>query len=276
VGAERGARLLPMPTATAPKKKRPGSISHPATSLRVLAELEPLLDRRPLIADVGCGRGHFSALLFDALEERGDTEAGRRVLPVDSLPQYFELDELTCLQANADGGIPLADDSVDAAVSIEVIEHVEDQFAFVRELARVTKPGGLVIVTTPNVHHVASRLRSLFWGFPQLYGPLPLSTDDPRFLGGHINPIHPYFLCYVAHRAGLVVEDVAVDRRKTTAAIVTVLLAPFIWLGQRFHRARLRRRHRQILDENLPWIDRLASWDLATGRTAILVARKPA
>ncbi|MEZ5977841.1 MAG: class I SAM-dependent methyltransferase [Planctomycetota bacterium] len=262
-------------SATAGGRLKPGSISHPETSRRVLDVLEPVVAAQGRVADVGCGRGHFSAMLLDALESRGTKDAAAHVFPVDAFPQYFEIADLECRQAGADGRVPLDDAAVDAAVSIEVIEHVEDQFAFVRELARITRPGGLVVVSTPNVHHVSSRLRSLLWGFPQLYDPLPLSKDDPRFLGGHVHPIHPYFLCYVAHRAGLVVEDVLIDRRKSSAKLAATLLAPFTWLGQRHHRARLRRRDPERFAENRAWLDRVASWDLATGRTAILVARKP-
>lgn len=40
--------------------------------------------------------------------------------------------------------------SFDAAVSVEVIEHVEDDVGFVRNLARVVRPGGPVVLTTPN------------------------------------------------------------------------------------------------------------------------------
>jgi SAM-dependent methyltransferase len=48
------------------------------------------------------------------------------------------------------GRIPLEDGAVDVAVSIDVHEHLEDSAPFNRELFRVTKPGGLVVVTTPN------------------------------------------------------------------------------------------------------------------------------
>jgi SAM-dependent methyltransferase len=46
--------------------------------------------------------------------------------------------------------IPLADSSVDVAVSIDVHEHLADCRAFGRELHRVVRPGGTVVVTTPN------------------------------------------------------------------------------------------------------------------------------
>ena len=38
----------------------------------------------------------------------------------------------------------------DNVVSFQVIEHIEDDFNFVREVARVLRPGGHFIVTTPN------------------------------------------------------------------------------------------------------------------------------
>lgn len=44
----------------------------------------------------------------------------------------------------------LPDESFDGVVSIETIEHVDDPEAFVAQIARVTKPGGWVYLTTPN------------------------------------------------------------------------------------------------------------------------------
>jgi SAM-dependent methyltransferase len=46
--------------------------------------------------------------------------------------------------------IPAADSSFDVAISIDVHEHVVDCRVFNRELRRVTRPGGMVVVTTPN------------------------------------------------------------------------------------------------------------------------------
>jgi hypothetical protein len=51
-----------------------------------------------------------------------------------------------------------------------------------------------VIVTTPNVLSLPSRLRTLAWGFPELFDPLPLTGADERLLGGHIHPVAPYNL----------------------------------------------------------------------------------
>jgi SAM-dependent methyltransferase len=44
----------------------------------------------------------------------------------------------------------LADREFDFAVSVEVLEHVEADELFVREVARVLKPGGFFLMTTPN------------------------------------------------------------------------------------------------------------------------------
>lgn len=44
----------------------------------------------------------------------------------------------------------LADASYDAVVSVEVIEHVQEDALFVKHIAKVVKPGGWVYLTTPN------------------------------------------------------------------------------------------------------------------------------
>lgn len=44
----------------------------------------------------------------------------------------------------------LSDGAFDIAVSVEVLEHVEKDHQFVREVSRVLKPGGVFLMTTPN------------------------------------------------------------------------------------------------------------------------------
>ena len=46
--------------------------------------------------------------------------------------------------------LPFEDDSFDSGVSFEVLEHTPDPGRLLCELARVVKPGGPVVVTTPN------------------------------------------------------------------------------------------------------------------------------
>jgi SAM-dependent methyltransferase len=46
--------------------------------------------------------------------------------------------------------LPLPDASVDVVVNFQVIEHLWDQSQFVRECARVLRPGGVLLMSTPN------------------------------------------------------------------------------------------------------------------------------
>lgn len=46
--------------------------------------------------------------------------------------------------------LPLPDASVDVVVNFQVIEHLWDQGQFIRECARVLRPAGLLMVSTPN------------------------------------------------------------------------------------------------------------------------------
>lgn len=105
---------------------------------RLLAER----DARGTLADVGCGTGD----LWSRVRDRFPTCIGVDAVRYDGLPP-----EVVLRTADLDATpIPIADASVDAAVAVEVIEHLENPRAFVRELVRIVKPGGWLVVTTPN------------------------------------------------------------------------------------------------------------------------------
>jgi ubiquinone/menaquinone biosynthesis C-methylase UbiE len=59
---------------------------------------------------------------------------------------------------------PYDDATFDAITCIEVVEHLENPFHFLREAARILKPGGVFIVSTPNPEHIWSRISYLTRG----------------------------------------------------------------------------------------------------------------
>ncbi len=94
------------------------------------------------IADVGCGQGD----LFACVRARFARYVGIDAVRYEDFPEEAEF----CHLDLDSGGIPLAPGSADVVAAIEVIEHLENPREFVRKLVRVAKPGGWVIVTTPN------------------------------------------------------------------------------------------------------------------------------
>jgi SAM-dependent methyltransferase len=53
--------------------------------------------------------------------------------------------------------LPFPAGAFDRVAVVDMLEHVPDEAAFVAELARVTKPGGLLVVNTPHLKHTALR-----------------------------------------------------------------------------------------------------------------------
>ena len=250
-------------------------LSNPATTRVVRSLLDGLDWRRAKIADVGAGRGHFCAVVGEWLQSEKQLDPAEHLFPCDLVPESFQFDGLSCARTRPDGTLPFADETFDAAISIEVVEHVEDPFRFLRELARIVRPGGRVIVTTPNVLSLTSRLRNLLWGFPELFDPLPLAAADVRFLSGHIHPIAPYYLALAALRAGLESPSFHADRRKRSASFWTIALAPALVGTRLFQTARLRKKQPAVLEQNRAMLDDLHRFPMLTSRTAILLAHKP-
>lgn len=96
------------------------------------------------LLDAGCGTGWFS---------KKAVERGAIVTSMDLGPNLLERVQNKCESNRVVGSIlqmPFPHASFDIVVSSEVIEHTPDPFSGVREMYRVLKPGGTLVLTTPN------------------------------------------------------------------------------------------------------------------------------
>ncbi|MEO7262889.1 MAG: methyltransferase domain-containing protein [Jatrophihabitantaceae bacterium] len=99
----------------------------------------------PRLLEVGAGEGYGSALLA----ERAPTVLALDydALAIAHLARRYP--SLAAVRGNL-AVLPMADASFDTVVSLQVIEHVWDHPQFVAECARVLRPGGLLMLSTPN------------------------------------------------------------------------------------------------------------------------------
>ncbi|MGB0869303.1 MAG: class I SAM-dependent methyltransferase [Flavobacteriales bacterium] len=67
------------------------------------------------------------------------------------LENFDEYENVEFLQMNVPPFNGIEDNSFDFVITFQVIEHIEDDNKFVEEIYRVLKPGGKLIVTTPNI-----------------------------------------------------------------------------------------------------------------------------
>lgn len=105
---------------------------------------------RGTLLDVGCGRGE----LWHSLKGLFETYVGADILKYEGFP----VDSEFCSVDLDTGRVSLPDRFADVIAAVETIEHLENPRAFARELTRLVKPGGWVVVTTPNQVSLLSKL----------------------------------------------------------------------------------------------------------------------
>jgi SAM-dependent methyltransferase len=112
---------------------------------RIVAQCVALAPRSVL--DIGCARGFLLGQLMSRLP--GIECYGLELS--SSLAAMGRANGITVFEQDMAAGVPLPSESLDLVVMGEVIEHVFDPDACLEEIRRLLKPGGHVIVTTPNL-----------------------------------------------------------------------------------------------------------------------------
>jgi 2-polyprenyl-3-methyl-5-hydroxy-6-metoxy-1,4-benzoquinol methylase len=206
------------------------------------------------LLDVGCGDGSFLVAMRDlgwkVTGVEPDAEAANRAKldhGIDVLPVPFERSNLP-------------DGRFDVITAGSVLEHVPDAPAFLREAKRLLKPGGKIIVLTPNPESLGHGLFGRHW----------FALDPPR----HFFLYPPCTLRRMAVQAGLRVEEL-----RTTAVEARVNLQA----------SRRLQRGRGAQPAENRWMAGWLSWEsyafyflesflclvAPLGETTLLIARNP-
>ena len=157
--------------------------------------------RSARVADVGCGGG----LLSEAL-----ARSGAQVTAIDLAPKVIEVARLHLHESNlqvdyrvqSSAQLAVAEPaSFDAVCCMEMVEHVPDPAALVRDLAALVKPGGILIMSTLNRTPVA--FAAAIVGAEYMMHMLPRGTHHyEKFL-------KPSELGHLLRQSGLQLEDVS-------------------------------------------------------------------
>ena len=99
------------------------------------------------VVDVACGEGYGAALLAQVADEVVGVDSSAEA--VEHASKTYGSTKLVFRAADATS-IPVEDGFADVVVSFETIEHLADQPAFVAEVARILRPDGMLVLSTPD------------------------------------------------------------------------------------------------------------------------------
>lgn len=220
--------------------------ANPSLHQEAFALFQKINLRGKNIVDVGAGQGAFSARLADA---------GYSITAVDKNVEDFRAPGVNFLPVNFDIATEVAaftahnHEKFDAAIGMEVIEHIENPWEYFRFLLSLVRPGGIVLVTTPNVESAHSRINFLFSG---LFEHFTLADYEGS---GHINPLTVHELQLIAR--GVNAEIVSVQ---------TLCKIPWLIISSKFS---------NVLKSMLSTLLRPFMGAFAGGDIVCIVLRKP-
>lgn len=144
------------------------------------------------ILDVGCGEMPLRSLF---------ARDGARIYGLDhprSLHSHTEIEIYASALV-----LPIRSESIDAALSLQVLEHVPEPLEMLMEIRRVLKPGGHLILTAPHIWNVHEQPYDFFryteYGLAHLFKKAGLEIVEIRPMAGYFVTAAARFCYFLAH-----------------------------------------------------------------------------
>jgi len=149
------------------------------------------------VLDLGAGTG---ALLL-RMADLGFTNLTAWDLDAQSLESLDGV-SFEAVDLNTDfASHPGAADTFTIVLAVEIIEHLENPFQFIRQLERILAPEGIAIITTPNIESAVSRLKFLRLGEHRWFG------ESCYLESGHISALTVWQLEMALDNVGLKIVE---------------------------------------------------------------------
>lgn len=143
----------------------------------------------------------FSQIAFEQAQK-----AKSMLLPKEQNKIFFT-------KANIEEGLSFKDSSFDIVLLLAVLEHVFDPYKTLKEIKRVLKRNGMLILSVPNIAFLKQRIRLLFGKLP-LSQPIPFDAkfwETHLWDGGHLHYFTFYTLKRLLIEMGFWIEEVKGD-----------------------------------------------------------------
>ena len=217
----------------------------------------------------------------DGINSRRLHQAGFEVTAADLYLDDIQGEGFKRIKADLVKPLPFENAAFDGVLFSEGIEHLDSQIAALVEMARILRPGGILLVTTPNLLSLSARLNFLLIGHAhnrraavvsaaQYWG--DSKTGDKSLYFGHVFLINAFQIKFYLEHAGFEIVDIDTARFSINSLLLAPVLYPAVWMATKRFLSRPKSKLSATLQQI--YMDQILSPAVLFGKKLIVTARK--
>ncbi len=191
-------------------------------------------EKRGKVLDIGCGNGDYAFNL---------KKMGFDVLAADMDIERFQYKgQIDFKECDVTEKLPFGDNTFDFIVFSEVVEHLKNPYDVFKELNRILKSGGKIVLSTPNILNLKSRVRFFTEGCWEYFREIPLEhSKNPKEViwNLHLMPWRYHELEYLLHYSHLEIEGIYTSKYE---GMGLAFIVPMMWLQLRSKERRAKKK----------------------------------